>query len=366
MKRYLNKALLYKEWKSVKWLSIMFLFQVSLQLIVPFINNVQYLKKSINRGEYKYSEYEYFFTSFFRNNRAEIEFTVITLIIIGTFIVGMDIMGRRYDTIGSMPFKREEIIITKWIVAALTTIIPIFLSFVIIKIMYLCNKDILSPYINGNIIEQWALINSLTYLFIISFIMFIQTLLGKNILGGIIGSIFLLLPLGLGVLIRGFTEIMTYNPEVFTRDGYNNFINEMDRFFSNISLGFYNNENIGFNLSIYKRELILAISIIIVLVLMVYSFKNLPFERIGYVVIYRPLELILKIGVSVCFGLVGGTIASGFISSYYELYRVVNSNNIKEYLPVIDKAISLTVLIALLCGCIVYVVTGKIIEANKK
>lgn len=366
MKRYLNRALLYKEWKSVKWLSIMFLFQIILQLIVPFINNVQYLKESINRGENSYSQYEYFFSSFFSNTKGEIELTVITLVIIGTFMVGMDIMGRRYDTIGSMPFKREEIIVAKWIVAALTTIIPIFLSFVIIKIMYLCNKDILSPYIRGNLIEQWALINSLTYLFIISFIMFIQTLLGKNILGGIIGSIFLVLPLGLGVLIRGFTEIMTYNSNVFTRDGYNNFINEMDRFFSNISLGFYSNGYIVSNLSIYKRELILAISIIITLALMIYSFKNLPFERIGYVVIYRPLELVLKIGVSVCFGLVGGTIASGFISSYYELHRIANSNNIKEHLPIIDKAISLTVLIALLCGCIVYVITGKIIEANKK
>src|SRR3712207_346366 len=98
---------------------------------------------------------------------------------------------------------------------------------------------------------------------------------------------------------------------------------------------------------------------------MVYAFKKVPMERCGYIVIFKPLEIIFKIGISVCFGLLGVSIVSPMIRSHYNLWRLENLNY-ENFIHDVNKACTLTVLIGLLCGCIVYVITNKIIEANKR
>lgn len=367
MKNYLNKALFYREWKNMMPLSLMFLFQTFLLVIMPFINTVQNIQEAISKGIYNDS-YKYFFYDFFISGGPAQAMALGTSILIGTFIIGIDIMGRKYDLLNSMPFKREEIIITKWIIAALTAIIPMVLSFIVMSVVYSGNKDILKDYMDGNMIFQWFLINTLAYLFIVTFIMLIQSLSGKNILGGVVGSIFLILPMGLTILIDGFFSVLALNPNILSQEHYFNIMKKVEAIGINSSLGIYNlNLSDEYMFSIYGKSAVLAIAILVLFILLIYSFKKIPLERNGYIVIFRPLEMIFKVGVSVCFGLLGGLITSQMLKEHYDLYQYDLSNgNIAAYLPIANKIISLTILFTLLCGCIVYVITRKIIEINKR
>jgi ABC-type transport system involved in multi-copper enzyme maturation permease subunit len=367
MKSYLNKALFYKEWKNMMPLSLAFLVEIYLLIIMPFINTVQRLQEEISRGTYSYNDYYlHFFGDFYQSGNGIFVFLMGTLILIGTFAIGIDIMGRKYDSLNAMPFKREEIIFTKWIIAALTVVIPMLLSFVVMSFVYAGNKDILKVYMDGNMILQWTLINCLAYLFIVTFIMLIQSLSGKNILGGVVGSIFLILPMGLSMLISEILRVLALNPNILSQGQYSNMLKSIESMALNSSLGLYNLDlSDKYMLSFQKESVILVVAIVILVILLIYSFKKIPLERNGYVVIFKPLEMIFKIGVSVCFGLLGGVIASSMLTEHYDVYQY-QINNMEAYLPIANKVISLTILLTVLCGCIVYVITRKIVEANKR
>jgi hypothetical protein len=84
MKSYLNKALLYKEWKNMMPLSFLFLMEIYLLIIMPFINVVQRLQ------EKRYDEYYlHFFTNVLVKPRFDEVLLVGTVIIIGTFAIGI-------------------------------------------------------------------------------------------------------------------------------------------------------------------------------------------------------------------------------------------------------------------------------------
>lgn len=342
-------------------LSFLFLMEIYLLIIMPFINVVQRLQ------EKRYDQYYlHFFTNVIEKPRVDEIFLVGTVIIIGTFAIGIDIMGRKYESLSAMPFKREEIIFTKWIMAALTVVIPILLSFVVMSVVYIRNKDLLEIYMNWNMIFQWALLNSLTYLFIVTFIMLIQSLSGKNVLGGVVGSIFLVLPMGLSMLISELLRVFALNSNVLSQEQYSNIVQRIEviafnTFFSVYNLDLSNNSMA----SSYKKSIILALVILVLVFLLVYAFKRIPLERNGYIVVFKPLEVIFKIGLSICFGLLGGVIASGMLKGHYNLYEY-DLSNMETYLPVANKVINLTILLALLCGCIVYLIIRKIVEASKR
>lgn len=348
-------------------LSLAFLLETYLLIIMPFINTVQSLREAASQGV-QYGN-THFFTDFFVTGQGLQGLIVVlagTLIIIGTFAVGIDIMGRRYDSLNAMPFRREEVIFTKWIIAALTVIIPMILTFVVISFIYTGNKDILKVYMDFNMIFQWVLINSLALLFIVTFIMLIQSLSGKNIIGGVVGSIFLVLPMGLSMLITGFLRVLAWNPNIISEDQYYNMMMKIESIAVKTSLGFYNIDlEDNYRSGVYEKSAILAVAVIILVALLIFSFKKIPLERNGYIVIFKPLEMIFKVGVSVCFGLLGGLISSQMLMNHYDLYRY-DLSNMEVYLPIANKITSLTILFTLLVGCIVYVITRKIIEANKK
>lgn len=345
-------------------LSVMFFIEVFLLIIMPFINIVQNLQEAASQGV-KYGNI-HFFTDFFATGQGLVVALTGTLIIFGTFVVGIDIMGRKYDSLNAMPFRREEVILTKWVIAALTVIIPMLLSFVVISFVYAGNKDILEAYMDGNMIFQWFLINSLAFLFVVTFIMLIQSLSGKNVIGGIVGFIFLILPIGLFMLISGFIRVLRLNPYILPEEQYYNLLKKFESIAYNTSLGFYNFDlRDDFAISVYEKSWILAVAIIVLVILLVYSFKKIPLERNGYIVIFKPLEMIFKVGVSICFGLLGGVIASQMLMGHYNWYQY-DLSNMEAYLPIANKITSLTILFTLLVGCIVYIVTRKIIEMNKR
>lgn len=377
MKNYFNKALLYREWRNIRPLALLFSLEVICIIILPFIDKISKIKDYVNNPEIKeYSGIDIIKSYFLHHEDMQIAL-IATAILIATIVVGAELIGRKYDDLNSLPFKRESIIVSKWIVSVSVIVIPLVIGFGLVHLLYYMNEDIIGKAVTNKMILTWSSINILIPVFVLTFIMLIQSLSGKHIVGGVVGSIFLIFPMAFGSLVFMAMNVFQKKPE---------FVNFIHNHFDGIFSKFYDFARTitpaayGFNLKLEKsqeyyfdsfgeffplrfRIISLLIFIILVFILMVYAFKKVPIERCGYIVIFKPLEVIFKIGVSVCFGLLGASIVSPMIESYYGLWRLEqNVNCIHE----VNKACTLTVLIGLLCGCIVYVITNKIVEGNKK
>lgn len=374
MKNYFNKALFYKEWRNIRGIALIFYLQVLAMIIMPFINTIDNIKEKNNYREFTQSQiFEMNKNLLFRHLQNGDSFFILTILIIAiaTFVVGYDLIGRKYDILNSMPFKKKEIIFTKWLSIFTTIIIPLAIGYFIVYIVYLMNIDLLGSYVTSRMILTWIVMNLLVSIFVFTFIMLIQCLSGICGFGGIVGAIFLILPIGLGTLIVSL--ISSYG---FSK-GFNHFQNIQDKIYdicSSLTLSSYC-FNILYDIPDYYikeyympiklRIIILIISIIITFLLMMYAFSKFKLEKIGNIIAFKPLEPIFKIGVSVCFGLLGATFTSSITSSHYDLWKL-REINAPELVSLNNRAFIITILMGILCGCLVYVITNKIIEANKK
>ncbi|KGM98480.1 ABC-2 transporter permease [Clostridium botulinum] len=371
MRNYFNKALIYREWRNTRAIAMMFLLELIGFVILPFID----LVKSTRLNEIKYipfKDIESLVEGYFGYDRYLI--LVLSVIFIGSIISSYDLLGHKYDVLNSMPFKREEIIIAKWSMSFLCCIVPIIISYITVFLVYFMNRDFMGKYVTENIIFKWGSINILIFIFVLMFIMFIQSLSGVSIIGSIIGGILLVVPFEIVDMVSGLIRIKFFDPhngqymwEAY--DKLNSVFHDIAKVVSPVTYnrhllfeGFQGSRGV---LNVNTKIIILTVTIIILGVLLVYSFKKVPLERMGYIVVFKPLEVICKIGVSICFGLLLANIAAPIISSYYNLWELKNQSatNITH---MVNKACIITILIGLLGGCIVYVITNKIIEANKR
>ncbi|KEH85312.1 membrane protein [Clostridium novyi A str. 4540] len=379
MKNYFNKALFYKEWRNIRAIAIIFYLQVLSMIIMPFINTIDSIKECRNYGDMSQSEiFAMNKQSLFRHleNRDTFVLMAILIIAIATCVVGYDLIGRKYDILSSMPFKKKEIIFTKWLSIFVTMIVPLAIGYFIIYAVYLMNINLLGSYVTSRMILTWICMNLLVSIFIFTFIMLIQCLSGICGLGGIVGAIFLILPIGLSMLINsiislyGFSKNLTYFqgiqdkivdicssltlPSYCFRILYE--VPDLD------DLYYWSNK---YYMPIKLRIIILIIATIITFALMIYAFNRFKLEKIGNIITFKPLEPIFKIGVSVCFGLLGAAFTSSITSSHYDLWKL-REINAPELVTLSNKAFTITILMGILCGCLVYVITNKILEANKK
>ncbi|KEI02920.1 ABC-2 transporter permease [Clostridium botulinum] len=385
MKNYFNKALIYREWRNIRALALLFFLEVMFVTIVPFIHDIRTAIDAINNKNIYGDHWESLcnMKDYFQgSNQTGLISVSISVIFIATIVIGGDLIGRKYEELNSLPFSRDQIIVSKWIIAMLVIVVPLIVGTSLVHILYHINENFIGKSVTNKMILSWSSINILIPVFVLTFIMLIQTLSGKHLIGGIVGGIFLVFPLAFGSLVFMATDIFRKNPDFI------NFIREhLDGIFSNL----YNFARIitpaayGFDLRLEKPEgydvytfdsfsgffsprlriIFLIVFTILAFILMVYVFKRVPIERCGYIVIFKPLEIIFKIGVSVCFGLLGASIVSPMIESHYDLWQLENQNS-TNFVHVVNKTCTLTLLIGLLCGCIVYVITNKIIEANKR
>ncbi|ABK62220.1 ABC-2 transporter permease [Clostridium novyi] len=385
MKNYFNKALFYKEWRNIRAIAIIFYLQVLSMIIMPFINTIDSIKECRNYGDMSQSQiFAMNKQSLFRHleNRDTFVLMAILIIAIATCVVGYDLIGRKYDILSSMPFKKKEIIFTKWLSIFITMIVPLAIGYFIIYAVYLMNINLLGSYVTSRMILTWICMNLLVSIFILTFIMLIQCLSGICGLGGIVGAIFLILPIGLSMLVNEIISLYGFSKDSTYFQGIQDKIVDICSSLTPSSYCFRivyeipdHNESYNYYTNMYYSNrycipnkfkiLILIIATIITFALMIYAFNRFKLEKIGNIIAFKPLEPIFKIGVSVCFGLLGAAFTSSITSSHYDLWKL-REINAPELVTLSNKAFTITILMGILCGCLVYVITNKILEANKK
>lgn len=359
--KYFSKGIFYKEFKLAKWFFFILTGELLYLFNLSFIGKVQTLKEAVKRGNFNYENYSYTMDSMFKSMDPNMFLFIATVILFASIMVGNDFVNKKYELLAALPYKREEIIATKYIVTVIITVISFTISFFTVLITFKNNHTLLSYYLSYSSLFKFYFIYLLIYIFIITFTMFIQTICGKNILGGIFAGIFLVLPLGLAVLIDQVISIIFFSNMRFGNYDYIQGINEkISRFAYYLTPIAYGEDYLKY-LNYGFKIIILIACIALLIYLLIISFKILPFERCGYVSIYRLGDVILKIGISFCTGLMAWAIMSANLISIFGLYEM------NKYL--VQQYVNYTIFYSSLCfigvGILTYFITNKVIKLSK-
>lgn len=315
LKKFYNKALFYKEFKS----SLSFIGILWLSLFMEFTNhfiretqNLKTLSKDlISMGTYNSIEFTENISNTLSSlsNNSGMFYSICSLIIISFWIVGKERQNNRNEMLSTMPFSREEIIGTKWILVFISIIIAMFLNLAIILWNCSVNSNIYSIIPNiYNLLLYWIISKTLLYIFIFTFIMFVSSICGRFFTGGLLGSIFLIVPFYLTVTIPPFIGYFAVinGTRLISEATIANLENFVLRIYALFNFYTYDNNLVKY---FNTLSLLSIIGIIIFLSLLFISFKNNSFEKINELCMFKSFEYILKIGVSVCFTLLITTIA---------------------------------------------------------
>lgn len=309
MKSLYNKTLFKKEFKISKWMMILMTLNLLIFKILKIDNSLKGHKSLLTNRSLSYEDAKISMLHWFNHELiGELFFSVIMIFLIIMLVTLMFQNERSNSTFGflaSIPYKREEVIKTKWIVGVITIIIPMVISLICISIFYKYNKSFIDD--NYFIILRWFFITTLQYICIYSGLFLCQTLMGQNIISSIVGAIIIYVPYGTIAIIAklvysNFNLKHKLLAKISDIMSYSNLYN--------FGLGDYVDLSDGRHLIYYLIYKEYNIKIIIMIILTVtfyilakYYYKVNSLENTGKIFIFPSLKPVLIWGFAICFGL---------------------------------------------------------------
>ncbi len=369
MKVYLNKALLFKEWKSAKW-GMLILFLVELQQIVMnFSNNLNSMKVYLTQ----YKGDKYFAKNIIDSANQVIcdmgNFVIIEILVVFLIfmVISMD-RGKNYEILSVMPFNRREILKAKYFVSMESVIVPTVISYIIVTFMYFANITIIGPYVDYKLLLFGCILNLLVLILEVTILITVQYICGIGIVGAVLGAVVLALPSILISLIINFMQALEYNPlfknaieyrvtkykamfsflgEWINPMGYNQ---SFQQYFPLTGGNVMQLDIRNFKMNMfYIRCSIIIFSIIIFYLLSYYAFNKNKLENTGTIFMFSSFNMPFKIGTSICFGILTCNI----------IFNNVFRNMV--YMPKVIFMLSSLLIISILS----YKITDKVIKMNK-
>jgi acetoin utilization transport system permease protein len=307
----INKALWKKHYKQTKYLIWGFLL-VSMFYPINILNEERVVKQVIEANYNKIPEYY----SMFQPSLFVSLFQMILLVGMASILLGLERSNQSMDFTLTLPYKRKEILRSKWLIGVLTILSVTFISFFITSII-LYNSTLIAVFPYQSFVFYYS--SSVIYLIgIYSFSLFVGLIVGNHVAQFILTWIFLLLPVGLYILL---SQSITYHYDYLTETtfGLYHFFYSYERFFLAITMPIsllatdFAIESAQLNgIDIYRfYAFLLPIAISIIFFSSSnYLSKNMRSEQNGKLIIYKPFESFFTFGVVVCFYLLGGKLTS--------------------------------------------------------
>lgn len=316
-----NRTLLWKEWKYAGGIYL------GLLLIVTYLTSFQFIMDLSN--DIKYPE----LMAGFRMSGLVGLYEAGTCIFIMLMVVGaaaVTMGGERdkntFNLMLAMPFTRQQIINSKFVsgVIAITTIFTVNALFVTLLMQVFSEHVNRYNYGFGFTVGEvwmWALINIIVLAYIFTFTLFISTLSGTTLGNWILSFIFLVFPLG-------FTSLILMNLDYWFPYGNYNMWAIVSQVAAQITVPAYLLVPLAQHPGVFAFSSPLVYGIIMLLVgllygLTVWLFNQNPMECNGEVLMFSRLEGFFKLGVTVCFGLLGGVIGGYAFYNYSPVFAIL-------------------------------------------
>ncbi|MBE4909609.1 ABC-2 transporter permease [Bacillus luteolus] len=322
-----TKGLWLKDYKQSKFI-LWALWLVSLYIPIKVVNEIQHLNVAIQfwkeSGERNPFEYHLYW------NNTDVAFLqILVVLILACTLIGLERTNQSMDLTLSLPFKRQTIMLTKWLLGVINIIGATIVS--IVAAVILLSNSLLIDYMDSGILWYYGLVSIFVLIGVYTFALLIG-FMGASVISQFVFSvIFLLFPMGMAMLID---EFFNYHWEAL---GLGHFYlpNVIYSLFEHISFpiqlllldhrinGFLHGYVNGPNQLGLEPLIVPVIVTIVGLGLIMYFSKAMKSENNGKILVYEKFQPVLKVGVFVCFYLLGGAIFPSFIYNYNESPHVI-------------------------------------------
>ena len=333
MNKVVNKALFYKEWIYVRWVTIL---TIIILLFYKFYGVISLLNRNKMYMEYNIgSRTDRWFNNGLYGMNSYYFVMVLVVIILAIILFKGEKTSETQGFIASMPFTRKEIIFNKWLVGVVSLLISFIVTYIFLSVFYVLNindlNKIMNPYSD---IVKWFFMDTFQYVCIFTFIMLVQAVMGNSIVSGVVGGIILGVPIFISMVVQEL--VMRY----YRYDELINIIFEKISGWINIysynvakQKSFYPNpaENINqdyyqnFYYSNYKSKLLvlfLLTCLFLFLANLAYQKRNIEYNL--RLIVFKNLEPVFMGGVAICSGLLAGVIfGESSLKASFGIYFVI-------------------------------------------
>ncbi len=284
------KALIRKEWKQGRTLlaliTLLFVFLYPLRTIVVLKDWRERLGE-----EYFYPEYEVP-AALLPNLTAVL--ILILLIMLAVIFIGVERNTRRHDFAFALPFKRSTMFVVKWLIGVGGVTLVMFIMYSLSYVLVSTSE--FHGYVEGTylsyIVKPW-----LSYVVMYTLTLFIGTITGEMVSQLALTFIFTVFPIGFIVLLNGFFSL-----HAVSLTNYLNIL-ELDELVWPLYL---------FDITSFSVWPPIIASVLF-LIGGTWLYEHNPSEHNGEFLLFKSLEPVFRIGIIVCFALLGGIILSALV-----------------------------------------------------
>lgn len=315
MKKTLKKPLIYKEWIGCRWMILIMTFALVVIKYIPISNLLGRYKASLALDS-NFVIDPYWFNNKIFDTPENMLFLFPLILILVVLLFKTEKQTSTCGLIMSMPFKRKDIIINKYIVGAFSIFIAFLINFLIMSVLYVGNVEFIKTSYTD--IPMWYLINFLYCILFFTFSMFMQTVMGKYLVATFFTPIFFFIPISIVVYVsQGLGWVFSKS---LTAEKLNEFILPFNIYSviegSRINIGSKLYKYLYIN---YAMKILYVIVIISVFIwLLIYCYKKIDMERIHSIFLFKKFQIIFNILISINVAMIISIIivdGIGFINS---------------------------------------------------
>ncbi|PFE05733.1 acetoin ABC transporter permease [Bacillus cereus] len=333
-----HKALWMRQWKQGKYIILLFWLISLYQLPYKYYQAAQ---TALNQSKMKLDDYVYYYSYSFNTFDNPFVTQGAILIALACLLTGWERNNQSTDFLFSMPFKRKDIFLTKWLLGVLNIItvhIICWISMYGIKNISFHNEyQVFTPF------HSYFVYATVVLIAIYTFTLFIGTITGNIFSQSSLTAILLFLPYGSVLLISGFIythtqwsleamgeiEVQTHeylqhvgiiSPlESFSINYDYHPIETFDDYGNKLSSVLQDNPMEHTSVPSPWTLLTPFAYIMIFLPLSIFLYTRTPNEQNGKILLFPSLQRWFMLCTVLCFGLLGGRILGGrdALLSYY-------------------------------------------------
>lgn len=304
-----NKTLLWKEWKYAGGMYL------GLLAIITYLSSFQFIMDLAQCIKYPELQVVFRMSELVNYYEGGVgTFLILVVVGIAAIVMGNERDKNTFNLMLAMPFTRQQIVTSKFVTGLAAIITSFVVNALLVTMLMYAFEGAVSRYAYGfgftvADIWVWVLTNIIVLAYVFTFTLFISTLSGTTLGNAILSIIFLVFPIG-------FPALILMNLE-FWFPGVNYAMWEaLGSFFLKITVPAY----LMAPISVYPKLQVISLYFYGMIVLMmavlycltVWLFNKNPMERNGEVLMFSQTEGFFKLGVTVCFALLGG-VMSGYI-----------------------------------------------------
>lgn len=332
MKFKLNKSLLYKDWKTTKWVAMLMFFCILYTKLFKLMSELN-LQKSYLTQHGQMFTVRWFNNSLLYGSLYFVAMAaLVCLLSLALFL--NEKSTQSYGLIFSMPFTKKDIIKNKWFLGIAIIIGSFLINAILISFFYLANLKWINTSLNPfSDILKWFIMDSTVYILLFTVFLFFQTIMGNVVFSSITCALTLLVPRFLILIISDILRIsfnLACDGKLLVK------LNDIGNYLYIYNYNFANNQWYNTNAKnacdVYQilsypnlslKLLICWILIILFFALSLYCFSNRKLEFNNKIVCNSKLETVFKWCVSICAGLmVGAFVGLGYFNENIAVFSL--------------------------------------------